>query len=930
MIPAKLPKEILIVEDSTTQADHLRYILQEAGYAVTSARDGIEALETLRVRKPSVILSDVVMPRMDGYELCQRVKADRNLKQIPFVLLTTLSDPQDVIKGLNSHADHFITKPYTEDHLLERLKLITGRTVDTSAGRPDLGAEVVLGNQKHFITADRMQILDLLLTTFQKTKDRNKELEQAYNDLKEAMRTVGDLSSLIASTGASCATLKFKPSDVEVLIAEDSPTQRDQLRYVLEQYGYTVRSTTNGQEALDQIRQRKPNLIISDVVMPKLDGYGLCSAVKTDKNLQDIPVILLTTMSDSKDILRGIEAGANYYLTKPYKEEYLLSRIEFVLTQPVEAAEEQYAISAKPNGGNQTQGLGPGRQQILNLLLATYENSVQQNIELYKTKRDLQRLNERLEERVAQRTASLVQEINERKAAEAQRAKLSRDMELLLQSTGEGIIGVDLDGRCTVVNKAAAKMLGYSASEIVGQEIHQIVCLSHTKGPNSPREESPIFGCLNSGQSCHSHDEMFCRRDKTPFPVAYTCHPILESGEIKGAVVVFSDITEQKELEGKILRNQRLESLGTLAGGIAHDLNNVLAPILLSLQILRMRFNDPEDERILASLEASAQRGADMVKQILTFARGVQGERVSLQIGHVVTELSKILKRTFPKSIQIQTVLQPELWPVHGDSTQMHQVLMNLSVNARDAMPKGGTLRLQASNIQVDKTFASMHGKASPGPYVLIKVTDTGTGIPAHVRERMFEPFFTTKALEKGTGLGLSTARSIVESHHGFMTISTAEGKGTEFSIYLPGDPSASTEEVRSDQGALPTGSGELILVIDDEAAILNIAKQTLEMFGYEVLTATNGAEAIALFGQNRHKVRLLLTDMRMPIMDGRSVVQAILSIDPTVKVIVASGMESKVNPEEVVGMHRDAFLQKPYTAERLVKTVHQVLQPSR
>jgi nitrogen-specific signal transduction histidine kinase len=386
------------------------------------------------------------------------------------------------------------------------------------------------------------------------------------------------------------------------------------------------------------------------------------------------------------------------------------------------------------------------------------------------------------------------------------------------------------------------------------------------------------------------------------------------------------DMTEKKKMEAQLLRTQRLESIGTLAGGIAHDLNNVLAPIMMSIDILRLKYSNAEAERILATIESSAQRGAGMVKQILTFARGIQGERVTLQIEHLIKEVTKILKQTFPKTIEVRTTLEGKLWPLVADATQLHQVLMNLCINARDAMPNGGTLTLHAANFLVDETFAAMNSEAKVGPFVVVRVTDTGTGIPIHIRERIFDPFFTTKSLEKGTGLGLSTVRGIVKSHGGFVSVYSEMGKGTEFRVFLSAQQSATTELLQVEQRALPVGNGELVLVVDDEAAILDIAKQTLQMSGYQVLTARDGAEAVALCVQHPGEIKLMLTDMMMPIMNGPATIRAIRRIDPRIKIIAASGLGSTLKATDPKELQIEAFLQKPYTADRLVKTIHALL----
>jgi two-component system cell cycle sensor histidine kinase/response regulator CckA len=266
-------------------------------------------------------------------------------------------------------------------------------------------------------------------------------------------------------------------------------------------------------------------------------------------------------------------------------------------------------------------------------------------------------------------------------------------------------------------------------------------------------------------------------------------------GNIFRIVVVSRDVTEERRLAAQFLRAQRMESIGTLAAGIAHDLNNVLGPIMMAIEILKKKVSDEGGQRILSTIETSAKRGADIVRQVLAFGRGLKGDRMLVQLKHVVSDVVKIVGETFPKGIEINTNIPRDLWTVSADPTQMHQVFLNLLVNARDAMPIGGTLAISAENITLDETYSRMNPEAKPGPYTCIVIADTGTGIPADVREKIFEPFFTTKEIGKGTGLGLSTTLAIVKSHGGFITLESEIGKGTTFRIYIPSTGTTSGEE---------------------------------------------------------------------------------------------------------------------------------------
>ncbi len=402
-----------------------------------------------------------------------------------------------------------------------------------------------------------------------------------------------------------------------------------------------------------------------------------------------------------------------------------------------------------------------------------------------------------------------------------------------------------------------------------------------------------------------------------------------EDGVMRHIEGFMTDVTEKRRMESQSLRNQRLESIGTLAGGVAHDLNNVLTPILMSLTILRMKLQQPRDVELLNAMENSANRGAEMVKQILSFARGVEGRRMRLRPQDVLQEIEQLIHETFPKFIKCHYSCPEDTWNVEGDPTQLHQVLLNLCVNARDAMPEGGELDITMSNVFVDEQFASMHPDAKTGPHVVFEVRDTGTGIPPEVRDRIFDPFFTTKELGKGTGLGLATTLGIVKSHHGFIDLTSRMGKGTVFRIYLPAKTDIENRKIQVVESKRCLGQGELILVVDDEAAILTATKHTLEAFGYRVVAACDGTDAIATFLKSSEKPSALITDMMMPNMDGPTLIQALLKIHPDLPVIGASGLSYQMQAQ-VNSLGVKHFLRKPYNADALLEALDDVLQLAR
>jgi PAS domain S-box-containing protein len=496
----------------------------------------------------------------------------------------------------------------------------------------------------------------------------------------------------------------------------------------------------------------------------------------------------------------------------------------------------------------------------------------------------------------------------------------NRELAHVLNLASDAIIVCNLDREIRYWNKGAERLYGWSAEDAMGRRVDDILKI----------DQDTCVNCLKSlyerggwnGQMKHARRE----GPEAIVNSRWTLGCDDDSKEPKSMLMINSDITETKKLESQFLRAQRLESIGTLASGIAHDLNNILSPILMATGILRQSLR-PEDQQMVSIIEGSAERGAGIVKQVLTFARGVEGERVLLQPKHLLTEMVKVMVQTFPKNIDIKTQFVPELWTISGDATQLHQVLLNLCVNARDAMsPGGGILKVSCENVEVDQELASLNPGASLGPHVCFQVTDTGTGMTPEVMEKIFNPFFTTKEQGKGTGLGLATVIGIVKGHKGFLSLQSEVGVGTTFKAFIPATTEARVEEKDDENVATLRGNGEAVLVVDDESSIREVIVGTLEAHNYRCYTAEDGTDALALYFERRGSIDIVITDLHMGIMDGVTLSRSLKKLTPDCRIVVSSGHIQKENEEALAALGVKVLLQKPYTAEKLLRSVKHAL----
>jgi two-component system cell cycle sensor histidine kinase/response regulator CckA len=641
-----------------------------------------------------------------------------------------------------------------------------------------------------------------------------------------------------------------------------------------------------GEEALQRVQaaaenQQRYAVVFMDVRMPP--GWdGLETTLKLWEVDPDLQVVICTAYSD-------------------YSWEAMMKMI---------ASPERLLILKKPFDTIEVLQLAHALTEKWSLLQAARFNTAALECAVEERTQELQGINALLEGEITRHKAAVV----ERTRAEEQTLKQAD----LLNLAHDAIMVRDMDGNVTFWNQGAERLYGWTTDEIRGRRGSDFLYADKAaflKGKEAMIEDGQWSGELQQVK-------------KNGDKLIVSCRWTLvrnERGEAVSYITINNDISEQKKAEEQFLRAQRLESIGTLASGVAHDLNNILLPIMMAAPVLRAEMNPATREKFLDIVESSARRGADIIKQVLTFARGADGNRILLQPIYLLEEVSKIASETFPKSITLRTFYDEDIHSLEADPTQLHQVLLNLCINARDAMPDGGQLCLGAENFNVDDHYANMTPGATAGPHVMLEVADSGSGIPKDVVDKIFDPFFTTKSVGQGTGLGLSTVAGIVKSHGGFIQVTSEPGR-TSFKIFLPAKNVVETSSALQPDVMAPHGEGQTILMVDDEASIREVAQLILESNGYKVLVAENGSSALALFAQQRDQIAAVVSDLAMPIMDGLTLVRTLRKIDPELKVIVSTGRSEDFQAAEIAALNIDSCLTKPYTTRNLLLKLSHVL----
>ena len=787
-----------------------------------------------------------------------------------------------------------------------------------------------------------------------------------------------------------------------IMVVEDSPTQAMKLLMLLKKHSYATLQAENGKKALKILQTENPSLIISDVVMPEMDGFELCRVVKADPILNSIPVILLTTLSGPNDIVKGLKVKADYYVTKPYDSDFLTNKIAEILigksgvVQKGKKGKLEMVVDSKKHSITAT------RAQLLTLLLSVYENAVLQNQELAKTRDQLSSANQ-----------GLAENLNKLAVSEER-------FRSLVQTVPDVVYRLNPDGSFAFINEAISK-LGYNAEELIGKHFSDIIypadiesvsrqfVLPKLAGKSTGDESAPkLFDERRSGDRKTSGLEVRLRyKDEEGYKpgIIETLSEDMLYAEVSsagmhqadmlsganvliGTVGVIRDITirkkmekklrasydelenkvaqrtanlahansaleaeiierksieqqlkealkkmkttqaESEKMEAKLRQSQKMEALGTLAGGIAHDFNNILSGILGYARLAYDDNNCPDQtKRNIGGIIKASKRATELVKHILSFSRQYESDKKQLLIDIVTKEVVKLLRATLPSTINIYYEADSDDYMVFADPTELHQVLMNLCTNAAHAMDEqeSGELLISLKRQKIDNKNKAKMLDVEPGDYIVLAVVDNGHGIPEEIKENIFEPFFTTKKKDVGTGLGLSVVHGIVKANKGAISVYSEPNKGTKFKVYLP----AITREInlKNEENRVEVRGGkEYILVVDDEVALTDILKQSLERLGYKTTCSVSSVEALKLFEKSSDAFDLVITDYAMPDMNGLNLAEKIISIRQNIPIIMCTGYSERINQNKMSVSGITKLLIKPVLQEDLAFAIREVL----
>jgi PAS domain S-box-containing protein len=847
---------ILIVDDRRLNRDYLAAILENAGHRLLQAADGAEALGMLRSERPDLVVSDILMPTMDGYELLRKLRGDPAISQTPVIFYTAhYHEKESLALARAWGVASVLTKGCEPRDVLNCVQAALKR--ETPAPAPPAAED---------FDREHMRLL-------------TDKLSQKADELRTANERLTALINLGLEFGSERDPCRLLQSFCHA--AREIIGARYAMAGVLDGDGVRLRYFfTSGMDAETAARVGSPD--------PQRGGSGTV--------LRESRCLRLHNPS-------GNPAAVDFPSSHPPFHAWLGA--------PIVSPGRVYGwVGLLDKVGAEA---FTDEDERLASILTALVGRIYENGSLYAD--------------VLIHSAELEQEVVERKRAEEALRESEEHSRLLLNSTAEAIYRIDLEGRCTFCNPACLRMLGYAEGrQLLGKNMHALIHHTRADGSPYPPEECRIFQAIRGGEGAHVEDEVLWRADGLSFPAEYWSYPILREGRIVGSVVTFLDITDRRRLEEQFRQAQKMEAVGRLAGGVAHDFNNLLTIIngYGEMVLSGLPPDDPHRE-LIREMVAAGDRAAALTRQLLAFSRKAIIEPKILDLKAVVADVDKMLRRVIGEDVQLAVLIDPEVGAVKADPGQVDQVILNLVVNARDAMPQGGKLTIELSNTELDETYALGRPEARPGPHVLLAVSDTGCGMDQATRARIFEPFFSTKG-DKGTGLGLATVHGIVKQSGGHVAVYSEVGHGTSFKVYLPRlKHLPAPGKSHQGQAELLRGS-ETVLLVEDEDGVRALSRHVLQGCGYTVLEARDGVEAVRVAGRHRGRIDLLLTDVVMPRMSGREVAERLAGRHAGMKVLFLSGYTEDAVVRHGILEAEVAFLQKPFSPASLAAKVREVL----
>ncbi|MBU4119609.1 MAG: PAS domain S-box protein [Proteobacteria bacterium] len=898
--------KILIAEDDVDSRVMLQKNLEGAGHVVEVAVNGQDALDRARKSPPELIISDVLMPVLDGYKFCYEVKNDKVLNHIPFVFYTaTYVDLEDERLAIGLGASRYILKPVAPDEFL--------RLID----------EVVQEAQEKTLIAPEEVVEDPLDLFRMYDSSVSRKLNEKIRELDLYRLVFSNSTEAVAIVDRAGFVVKQNPAHYQLLgYMEEDLRGKSPVVYLEEKTSSAImadlaKSSVSEGEGVAIYRGGK-RIAVEYSVFPLRNESNEVSAhvwmlrdIRKRQEAEKQLRLFRTLVDCSGDAIfiidpetsRFVDVNERACFRLHYSHEELLQKQVRDVDPRFDTMEKwrTHVVQLKADGAAMFESVhrrADGTEFPVEVSLAYSE--IGEGDYLMAVARD----------------------ITERKKAEAQLLLARQEWDRTFDAISDVVTVQDLDMRVIQANKATSDLFQLPVDQIIGKRCHELFC-----GPG----KEPCPGCpIPQARELlmpHMAEIEHPTLGKT-FQV--TVVPILdERGSLKDVVHFAKDVTEQKNLEAQLLQSQKMEAIGKLAGGVAHDFNNLLSVILGYVEMAQLRFSpsDPVTHE-LQQVEGAAKRAADLVRQLLLFGRKQHLEFIPIDLRKAIDELVKMLHRVIGEDVRLELNCGEECWEVEGDAGNIDQVVMNLAVNARDAMPDGGVLSMKTENVLIDEEYCQRHPEARPGKFVCLSVSDTGTGMGVDVLPHIFEPFFTTREVGKGTGLGLSVVYGIAKSHKGWINVYSEQNHGTTFRLYLPAVSSTSAKTAGRDilePGTL-LGHGEKILVVEDDTAIRELIVTALGRSGYGVTGAASAEEGLESFAGQGGAFDLVVSDVVLPGMNGVAFVEKLRETQPDIRVLLCSGYADQKSHWPLIQERGYPFLEKPFTIAKLFEGVRNAL----